>query len=57
MQWLVSIWLSWRYDCLGSVVVFATTLFALWAGVNDGSTAIIIVQATVFAEANRQLLR
>ncbi|KAI5836067.1 P-loop containing nucleoside triphosphate hydrolase protein [Schizophyllum commune Tattone D] len=57
VYWLVSIWLSWRYDCLGSVVVFATTLFALWAGVNDGSTAIIIVQATVFAEANRQLVR
>ncbi|KAF5366950.1 hypothetical protein D9757_010850 [Collybiopsis confluens] len=55
--WLVNCWLRWRYDCLGSLVVYCTTLFALWMGVKDGSTAIVIVQAGVFAEASRQLVR
>lgn len=50
-------WLRWRYDCLGSIVVFATTLFALWRSVSDGSAAIVIVQAGIFAEASRQLVR
>ncbi|KAJ7751195.1 P-loop containing nucleoside triphosphate hydrolase protein [Mycena maculata] len=57
VYWLVSGWLRWRYDCLGSVVVFATTIFALWMGVTDGSAAIVIVQAGIFAEASRQLVR
>ncbi|THV07466.1 P-loop containing nucleoside triphosphate hydrolase protein [Dendrothele bispora CBS 962.96] len=55
--WLVNTWLRWRYDCLGSVVVYATTLSALLVGVNSGLTAIVIVQAGVFAEASRQLVR
>ncbi|KAK7465464.1 hypothetical protein VKT23_005441 [Stygiomarasmius scandens] len=55
--WLVNTWLRWRYDCLGSVVVYATTLFALLMGVNSGLTAIVIVQAGIFAEASRQLVR
>ncbi|KAJ4485740.1 P-loop containing nucleoside triphosphate hydrolase protein [Lentinula aciculospora] len=55
--WLVNCWLRWRYDCLGSVIVLLSTLFALWMGVKDGSTAIVIVQAGVFAEASRQLVR
>ncbi|KAG5647718.1 hypothetical protein DXG03_008441 [Asterophora parasitica] len=55
--WLVNGWLRWRYDCLGSVVVFAATIFALWKGVTNGSTAIVIVQAGIFAEASRQLVR
>ncbi|KIK70611.1 hypothetical protein GYMLUDRAFT_89627 [Collybiopsis luxurians FD-317 M1] len=55
--WLVNCWLRWRYDCLGSVVVYATTLFALWMGISDGSTAIVIVQAGIFADASRQLVR
>ncbi|KAJ7161288.1 P-loop containing nucleoside triphosphate hydrolase protein [Mycena crocata] len=57
VYWLVSGWLRWRYDCLGSVVVFATTLFALWMGVTNGAAAIVIVQAGIFAEASRQLVR
>ncbi|KAJ7786610.1 pleiotropic drug resistance ABC transporter [Mycena metata] len=57
VYWLVSGWLRWRYDCLGSVVVFATTIFALWMGVTNGAAAIVIVQAGIFAEASRQLVR
>ncbi|KZT30801.1 P-loop containing nucleoside triphosphate hydrolase protein, partial [Neolentinus lepideus HHB14362 ss-1] len=57
VYWLVSGWLRWRYDCLGSVVVFLTTLFALWSGVSDGFAALVIVQAGVFAEASRVLVR
>ncbi|RDB29359.1 ATP-dependent bile acid permease [Hypsizygus marmoreus] len=57
VYWLVNGWLRWRYDCLGSVVVFAATLFALWKGVTDGSTAIVIVQAGMFADASRQLVK
>ncbi|TFL03667.1 P-loop containing nucleoside triphosphate hydrolase protein [Pterulicium gracile] len=57
VYWLVNGWLGWRYDCLGSVVVFMTTLAALWRGVSDGAAAIVIVQAGIFAEASRQLVR
>ncbi|KAJ7193321.1 pleiotropic drug resistance ABC transporter [Mycena pura] len=57
VYWLVSGWLRWRYDCLGSVVVFATTIFALWARVSNGMAALVIVQAGIFAAANRQLVR
>ncbi|EPQ60440.1 pleiotropic drug resistance ABC transporter [Gloeophyllum trabeum ATCC 11539] len=57
VYWLVSGWLRWRYDCLGSVVVYLTTLFALWSGVSDGFAALVIVQAGVFAEASRVLVR
>ncbi|KAF4606377.1 hypothetical protein EYR38_000430 [Pleurotus pulmonarius] len=57
VYWLVNTWLRWRYDCLGSIVVFTTTLFALWRSVSDGSAAIVIVQAGIFAEASRQLVR
>jgi hypothetical protein len=42
---------------LGSVVVFATTIFALWMGVTNGAAAIVIVQAGIFAEASRQLVK
>jgi ABC-type multidrug transport system fused ATPase/permease subunit len=55
--WLVNGWLSWRYDCLGSLVVFMTTVFALWRGISDGQAAIVIVQSGIFAEASRQLVR
>lgn len=34
-----------------------TTIFALWKGVGNGSTAIVIVQAGIFAEASRQLVK
>ncbi|KAJ2929240.1 hypothetical protein H1R20_g7856, partial [Candolleomyces eurysporus] len=57
VYWLVNNWLSWRYDCLGSVVVFAATFFALYQGISDGSAGIVIVQAAVFAEASRRLVR
>ncbi|TFK56635.1 pleiotropic drug resistance ABC transporter [Heliocybe sulcata] len=57
VYWLVSSWLRWRYDCLGSVVVFMTTLFALWSNISDGFAALVIVQAGVFAEASRVLVR
>ncbi|PSR81584.1 hypothetical protein PHLCEN_2v6350 [Hermanssonia centrifuga] len=56
VYWLVANWLRWRYDCLGSVVVFLTTVFALWSGIGDGLAALVIVQAEVFAEASRQLV-
>ena len=42
---------------LGSVVVFAATFFALYQGVSDGSAGIVIVQAGIFAEASRRLVR
>ncbi|KAM6498749.1 P-loop containing nucleoside triphosphate hydrolase protein, partial [Amanita muscaria] len=51
-KWLVNGWLR-----LGSVIVFAATLFALWSGISDGFAAIVIVQAGVFADANRQLVK
>ncbi|TDL28100.1 P-loop containing nucleoside triphosphate hydrolase protein [Rickenella mellea] len=57
VYWLVSGWLRWRYDCLGSVVVYATTLFALWANLSDALAALVIVRAGIFAEASRQLIR
>ncbi|QRV91281.1 ABC transporter [Ceratobasidium sp. AG-Ba] len=55
--WNCSFWLMWRYDCLGSVVVMLGTLFALLSGVRAGTAAVVIVQAGVFAEASRQLVR
>ncbi|KAK2461428.1 hypothetical protein APHAL10511_005891 [Amanita phalloides] len=54
--WLVAGWLRWRYDCLGSVIVFASTMFALWSKVSDGFAAIVIVQAGIFANASRNLV-
>ncbi|KZT01394.1 uncharacterized protein LAESUDRAFT_739182 [Laetiporus sulphureus 93-53] len=57
VYWLVSAWLQWRYDCLGSVVVFLTTTFALWTSVSSGFAALVIVQAGVFADASRDLVR
>ncbi|PPQ69785.1 hypothetical protein CVT26_014173 [Gymnopilus dilepis] len=57
VYWLVNGWLRWRYDCLGSVIVFAATMFALWQGVTNGSAAIVIVQAGIFADASRQLVK
>ncbi|KAF8634908.1 hypothetical protein AX15_000655 [Amanita polypyramis BW_CC] len=55
--WLVAGWLRWRYDCLGSVIVFASTIFALWSGLNDGFAAVVIVQAGIFADASRLLVK
>ncbi|TCD63205.1 hypothetical protein EIP91_005844 [Steccherinum ochraceum] len=57
VYWLVANWLMWRYDCLGSVIVFLATVFALRSGVHDGLAALVIVQAGIFAEASRQLVR
>ncbi|THH32259.1 hypothetical protein EUX98_g1936 [Antrodiella citrinella] len=57
VYWLVANWLMWRYDCLGSVIVFLSTIFALQSGVKDSLAALVIVQAGVFAEASRQLVR
>ncbi|KAG9127282.1 hypothetical protein FRC07_015040 [Ceratobasidium sp. 392] len=55
---------EWKYQesfykkaCLGSVVVMLGTLFALLSGVQAGTAAVVIVQAGVFAEASRQLVR
>jgi ABC-type multidrug transport system fused ATPase/permease subunit len=42
---------------LGSLVVFTTSIFALWAGVSDGYAALVFVQAQAFADATRQLVR
>ncbi|KAI0091009.1 pleiotropic drug resistance ABC transporter [Irpex rosettiformis] len=55
--WLVANWLRWRYDCLGSIVVFLTTIFALWSGIGDGLAALVIIQSESFAEASRQLVK
>lgn len=57
VYWLAQMWLRYRYDVLGSVVVFLTTLFALFTGVSEGLAAVVIVQSGVFAEASRQLVR
>lgn len=54
--WLTNFWLMWRYDCLGSVVVFLTTCFALSSGVGEGFAAISVVQAEIFAQATRSLV-
>lgn len=56
-QWLVANWLAYRYDLLGSVVVFVTGIFALWAGVSDGYAALVFVQAQIFADSTRYLVR
>ena len=42
---------------MGSLVVFASTMYALWQGVGDGTAAIIFEQASIFAKASRQLVR
>lgn len=42
---------------LGSVVVFLTTVFALATSVSSGFAALVIVQAGVFAEASRVLVK
>lgn len=42
---------------LGSIVVFMTTIFALWSGIGDGLAALVIIQAESFAEASRQLVK
>lgn len=39
------------------MVVLTSTMFALWSGVSDGLAAIVIVQAGIFADASRQLVR
>lgn len=39
------------------MVVFSATMFALWQGVTNGSAAIVIVQAEIFANASRRLVR
>lgn len=38
-------------------MVFTATFFALYQGVSDGSAGIVIVQAGMFAEASRRLVR
>ncbi|KZS88201.1 P-loop containing nucleoside triphosphate hydrolase protein [Sistotremastrum niveocremeum HHB9708] len=57
VYWQVSGWLRFRYDWLGSIIVFATTFFALWAALPDSLAALVIVQAGIFAEASRQLVK
>lgn len=42
---------------LGSGVVFLTTIFALHGSVSSGFAAIVIVQAGVFAQASRVLVK
>ncbi|KAF8342804.1 uncharacterized protein EI90DRAFT_3030312 [Cantharellus anzutake] len=57
VYWLAQMWIKWRYDVLGSFVVFLTTLFALVSGVHESLAAIVIIQAGIFAEASRQLVK
>jgi ABC-type multidrug transport system fused ATPase/permease subunit len=42
---------------LGSAIVFCTTCFALWRQLSDGLAALVIIQAGIFAEASRQLVK
>lgn len=42
---------------LASLVIFAATFFALHLGVTNGAAAIVILQAGIFAESSRQLVR
>lgn len=39
------------------MVVFMTTIFALWSGIGDGLAALVIVQAEMFASASRELVK
>ena len=39
------------------MVVLVATIFALWQGIADGFAAIVIVQAGIFADASRQLVK
>lgn len=39
------------------MVVFLTTIFALWSGIGDGLAALVIIQSETFAEASRQLVK
>ncbi|KAG8930351.1 hypothetical protein FRC00_001199 [Tulasnella sp. 408] len=55
--WMASYWMKERYDYLGSLVVYLTTLFALWTHVPEGMAALVIVNAGIFAEASRQLVK
>lgn len=55
--WMASYWMKERYDYLGSAIVYLTTLFALWTNVTEGMAALVIVNAGIFAEASRQLVR
>ena len=59
LQFYLYLMADQRFDHvgLGSVVVFSATMFALWSGVTNGLAAIVIVQAGIFAEASRQLVR
>ena len=50
-------WLKWRYNVLGFIIMFLTTLFVLYSGIQEGFAAIAIIQATMFAEASRQLVK
>ncbi|KAG2022883.1 ATP-binding cassette transporter [Coprinopsis cinerea AmutBmut pab1-1] len=56
VYWLIQNWLSWRYECLSALVVASATTFALLQGVSNGSAAIVMVQAGIFASANRTLV-
>ncbi|KAG8905564.1 hypothetical protein FRB99_008669 [Tulasnella sp. 403] len=55
--WMASYWMKERYDYLGSIIVYLTTLFALWTEVSEGLAAVVIVNAGMFAEASRQLVQ
>ncbi|KAG8938397.1 hypothetical protein FRC00_000189, partial [Tulasnella sp. 408] len=55
--WMASFWMRERYDYLGSIIVYLTTLFALWTHVPEGMAALVIVNAGIFAEASRQLVK
>ncbi|KIO19698.1 hypothetical protein M407DRAFT_82489 [Tulasnella calospora MUT 4182] len=55
--WMANSWMRERYDYLGSIIVYLTTLFALWTHVPEGMTALVIVNAGIFAEASRRLVR
>ncbi|KAG8898883.1 hypothetical protein FRC01_010733, partial [Tulasnella sp. 417] len=55
--WMASYWMRERYDYLGSIIVYLTTLFALWTHVPEGMAALVIVNAGIFAEASRQLVK
>lgn len=57
VYWNVSFWLYYRYDILGSAIVFVTQIGALSTGLRAGLVAVLVVQAQQFADASRYLIK
>ena len=55
--WMAGYLIKVQYDYLGSIIVFFSSLAVLWTNVPEGLAGVAIVNAGVFAEASRQLVR